>query len=78
MEVYNMITVEINKDFMNALYFDALHNKNRLTKNGEKYSAEITMDEYDQFMKDNNLIPYKNLLKQYEDGEIVGSFTSTQ
>ena len=70
-----LVTIHLNKDYINSFFYDALSlGKSQYTSNGEKYTANLSNEEYDSFMKDNNLIPYKNLLKLYEIGEIVGSF----
>ncbi len=70
-----MIKIQIEKESMNHLFFDALpKGKNQFVNQNEKFSTQLTFDEYDHFMKDNNLITYKNQLKQYEDGKIIGTF----
>lgn len=70
-----MIQIELNKELMNGFFFDGLREgKNRFIIDQDHGIAHLTEQEFNQFIKNNNLILYKHTLKQYEDGEIVGSF----
>lgn len=41
---------------------------------GNRLSAALTRDQFEEFLKENNLIVYKNNIKAYQDGEEVGEF----
>ncbi|OEF99393.1 hypothetical protein BHF71_02065 [Vulcanibacillus modesticaldus] len=70
-----MIQIHLHKEYINSLFFDSLYaGKEQFFLRGNQYTASLSEEEYNNFIKDNNLIPYKNLLKQYENGEIIGSF----
>lgn len=70
-----MIQININKKYINDLFFDGLDNgKSQFVPQSDQYNAHLNKEEYEKFMNDNNLIPYKHQLKRYESGEILGSF----
>jgi len=69
-----MINIYINNDFMNSLYFETTGmGKSQFIQQNQRYFAQVSEKELDDFMRENNLITYKNELKQYENGEIVGT-----
>ncbi|MDB5083738.1 MAG: hypothetical protein JWN30_624 [Bacilli bacterium] len=39
------------------------------------YVAEVHEDGFEHFLRHANLITYKNHLKEYDDGDVVGEFT---
>ncbi len=79
MEVTNLIQIELDKEYVNSLFFEGLNKgKHQLIQHNESCTAHVTESEFNQFIKDNNLILYKNILKQYEDGEIIGSFQTSE
>lgn len=74
-EVSVMIQIHLNKEYMNSLFFDGLHaGKQQFVFRNDQYTAQLSEEEYELFMRNNNLIPYKHLLKQYENEEIIGTF----
>ncbi|MFV9511603.1 hypothetical protein [Tepidibacillus sp. LV47] len=74
-----MITVRIENEYMNSLYFDALDfGKSQFSQENNNYVATMSNEEFDQFLKSNNLIVYKNHLKFYESREVVGTFTTNE
>ncbi|WP_339061168.1 hypothetical protein [Tepidibacillus marianensis] len=71
-----MITVRIENEFMNTLYFDGLDfGKSQFIQETSDYVGSMSETEFEDFMKNNNLILYHNQLKLYENGEVVGSFS---
>ncbi|HEU4962390.1 MAG TPA: hypothetical protein VFV52_00810 [Bacilli bacterium] len=40
-----------------------------------KYQAKMNEEEFDEFLKANNLITYRHHLKRYHDGVVCGEFT---
>jgi len=74
-----MITVRIEDGYRNTLYFDGLDKgKNQFIQESNDYVGTISEREFDEFMKNNNLVPYHNQLKLYENGEVVGSFNPNE
>lgn len=74
-----MIKIKLKKEYLNNLFFDALpEGKNQFLSENNEFVADLTEEQYNGFTKDNNVIPYRNSLKLYESGEIIGSFDNTQ
>ncbi|GBF10240.1 hypothetical protein TEPIDINF_001738 [Tepidibacillus infernus] len=70
-----MFQVQINKEYINSLYFDKLNmGKNQFITQSDQYVGLLSNDEFESFMRENNLITYKEQLKLYESGEVVGNF----
>lgn len=73
-----MLELQLLKDHFQHLYFEGINGgKSRFTKKTDstpELSTIVSQNEFDQFLKENNLILYKDMLKQYEDGEIIGYF----
>ncbi len=74
-----MVELQLLKEHFQNLYFDGLNGgKSKFKRNNDsepyQLNSIISEDEFNQFLKENNIILYKNVLKQYEDGEIIGYF----
>ena len=79
MEVCFMITIRIENEYMNSLYFDGLDfGKSQFLPETNDYVSTMSEDEFDEFMRNNNIISYKNQLKLYENGEVIGTFTNNE
>jgi hypothetical protein len=68
------IQLKLNEKGAHFLFLNDIHG-GRLTfrKDPENFlAAEISMEEFNDFCKTNNLITYRNELKSYEDGEVYG------
>ncbi|TCS78461.1 hypothetical protein [Tepidibacillus fermentans] len=71
-----MFTIRIKDEYMNSLFFDGLDvGKSHFVHETNDYVGTVSDEEFDQFMKNNNLIVYRNLLKLYENGEVIGTFS---
>lgn len=71
-----MIQLKINENNARDLVFDDIEG-GRLSFHkieGNRIAAEVSSNEFDQFLKTNNLISYHHELKKYEDGEVCGEF----
>jgi hypothetical protein len=70
-----MIELKLNQEAMNAMYFDDIKGgKSAFGTSRENMIAQVTEQEFDSFLKTNNLITYRNTLKGYEDGEVYGEY----
>ncbi|MBP1930488.1 hypothetical protein [Ammoniphilus resinae] len=72
-----MIQLVLKKDAMNTMYFDDINEgRASFTNEAQGLTASLSEEEFDGFMKSNNLIVYHNTIKGYETGEIYGEFTA--
>jgi hypothetical protein len=70
-----VIEMKLLTDSIQSLYFDSLTNgRSQFTQQQGGYVGRISEEEFDGFLKENNLIVYRQSLKAYEDGEVVGHF----
>lgn len=69
-----MYKVSIYPDQLNQLHHDKTLEHLYPANNGE-LQQKMTQEEFDEFLKSNNLIVYRHHLKKYQDGEICGEFT---
>ncbi|WCK55947.1 hypothetical protein PP175_08530 [Aneurinibacillus sp. Ricciae_BoGa-3] len=70
-----MIEMKLLPDSIQSLYFDSLtRGRAQFSQHGGGYVGLISEEEFDGFLKENNLIVYRQSLKAYEDGEVVGHF----
>jgi hypothetical protein len=70
-----VIELELSANHINQLFFDAVRDgRAQFAAQQEHLVGEVTEEEFDGFLKDNNLILYRNTLKSYENGEVVGEF----
>ena len=61
---------------MISMFFDDIHGgKSTFTPQGDAMTAVISKEEFNAFLKANNLISYHNTLKGYEDGSVYGEFS---
>jgi hypothetical protein len=68
-----MIQLKLRPESMVSMFFDDIKGgKAMFTEDG---IATVSQDEFEDFLKANNLIMYHNILKTYEDGEVHGEFT---
>lgn len=71
-----MIRLQLNQDAMISMFFDDIDGgKSSFTPEGDAMVAKISNQEFDRFLKANNLISYRNTLKAYEDGSVYGEFS---
>lgn len=70
-----MINMKLKADTVQTLYFDQIRGgRAQFIPRENHYVADISDREFDGFLKDNNLITYRNTLKGYQDGEVFGEF----
>lgn len=70
-----MIQLQLNHGATYSLYFDDIKGgQASFSKQGDAMIATISQEEFDGFLKANNLITYHNTLKGYEDGTVYGEF----
>ena len=71
-----MIRLQLKQDAMISMFFDDIQGgKTSFTPQGDAMIAVVSKEEFDQFLKANNLISYHNTLKAYEDGAVYGEFS---
>jgi len=70
-----MIQLVLKRDAMNSMYFDDINGgRSSFTNDLQGMTASLSAEEFDGFMKSNNLIVYHNTIKGYETGEVYGEF----
>ncbi|RXT14794.1 hypothetical protein [Ammoniphilus sp. CFH 90114] len=70
-----MIRLQLKNDAMLSMFFDDIRGgKSSFSPQSEGMHATISDQEFDAFLKANNLITYHNTLKGYEDGAVYGEF----
>ncbi|MEW9667323.1 hypothetical protein [Ammoniphilus sp. 3BR4] len=70
-----MIRLHLKKDAMLSMFFDDIKGgKSSFSNQPEGMEASISHEEFEGFLKANNLITYHNTLKGYEDGAVYGEF----
>jgi len=71
-----MIRLQLKQDSMISMFFDDIHGgRSSFTPQGDAMIATVSKEEFDGFLKANNLISYRNTLKTYEDGLVHGEFS---
>ncbi|MBN6189415.1 hypothetical protein JQN58_21410 [Aneurinibacillus sp. BA2021] len=74
-----MIQVKLQPACSHTMYFDAVNGgRASFSLKDETLTARLSEAEFSTFLKDNNLISYRDALKSYESGEIVGRFESVE
>ncbi|GEN33795.1 MULTISPECIES: hypothetical protein [Aneurinibacillus] len=74
-----MIQVKLQPSCSGMMYFDAVKGgRASFTMQNETLTGRLSEEEFTSFLKDNNLILYRDTLKSYENGEIVGHFESME
>ncbi|WP_134700109.1 hypothetical protein [Ammoniphilus sp. YIM 78166] len=72
-----MIRLQLKNDVMLSMFFDDIKGgKSSFTPGSHGMQATVTNEEFDGFLKANNLITYHNTLKGYEDGTVYGEFNT--
>lgn len=70
-----MIQLQLNHEALYSMYFDDIKGGKATFRNqGDAMVGTISQEEFDGFLKANNLITYHNTLKGYEDGTVYGEF----
>lgn len=71
-----MIRIQLNENAMNTMDFGRIPGgKSSFSPHGDAMTKVITREEFDEFIKANNLILYHQTLKAYEDGAVYGEFS---
>lgn len=71
-----MIEVTLQLGCSNSLYFDAVpRGLAAFSVQEDRLIGQMSPDQFADFLKDNNLITYRDSLKSYESGEKIGEFT---
>lgn len=69
-----MIKVTLYEEKFGALDEDKSLDQFRMSLSPNKMQTKMTEEEFDAFLKTNNLITYRNHLKRYQDGVVCGEF----
>lgn len=70
-----MIRLHLKNDAMLSMFFDDIKGgKSSFSSQQDGMEATISNEEFEGFLKANNLITYHNTLKGYEDGTVYGEF----
>lgn len=70
-----MIQLQLNHEATYSMFFDDIKGgRTSFSKQGDAIVGTISEEEFDGFLKANNLITYHNTLKGYEDGTVYGEF----
>ncbi|MBO8171474.1 MAG: hypothetical protein H0Z33_06210 [Bacillaceae bacterium] len=71
-----MFEIRLQPDQADGLpYFNRSQNKIEFSREQHLLVANMPEEQFEKFLRDNNLIVYHNMLKGYEDGEIYGEFS---
>lgn len=74
-----MIEINLQPTCSHTMYFDAVKGgRTSFVLEDETLTAHLSEAEFSTFLKDNNLISYRDALKSYESGEIVGRFARVE
>jgi hypothetical protein len=70
------IHLKLNEKSAHFLFLSDIHGGRLAFKKDpeQQLVAEVSMEEFNEFCKTNNLITYRNALKNYENGEVFGEF----
>ncbi|BCJ85243.1 hypothetical protein [Effusibacillus dendaii] len=69
-----MIQVEMNQEQFARLPEQDTQKWGFQAKEGNRLTAAMSVEQFSAFLRDNNLIVYKQHIKDYEHGTIYGEF----
>lgn len=70
-----MIQLQLNHEALYSMFFDDIKGgKASFIQHGDALVGNLSQEEFDGFLKANNLVTYHNTLKGYEDGTVYGEF----
>jgi uncharacterized membrane protein len=76
---FYMFITKLKPACSSMMYFDAVKGgRTSFAMENDTLMGRLSSEEFTMFLKDNNLIPYHDVLKSYENGEIVGRFESVE
>jgi hypothetical protein len=70
-----VIQVSIEGEKFGDLKEDAYVRWGFESKDGNRLVAAMKDEDFAEFLRVNNLIVYKNHIKEYQDGDVLGDFT---
>lgn len=69
-----MITVKLTEEGLLDLP-DETYVAFHFSRQGQGYVSELSSERFEEFLRAANLVTYKNNLKEYDDGDVVGEFS---